>query len=98
MARYAKSLFGMYGGEETAVTLQGENRLVGVVIDRFGKDIALVSVDGDHFEASVNVAVSSQFFGWVMGLGGGVRITGPEPVVRRMRQEVKKLAEQYLQD
>ncbi len=98
MARYAKSLFGMYGGEETAVTLEGENRLVGVVIDRFGKDIALVSVDGDHFEASVNVAVSSQFFGWVMGLGGGVRITGPEPVVRRMREEVKKLAEQYLQD
>ncbi len=98
MARYAKSLFGMYGGEETAVTLQGENRLVGVMIDRFGKDIALVSVDGDHFEASVNVAVSPQFFGWVMGLGGGVRITGPEPVVRRMREEVKKLAEQYLQD
>ena len=98
MARYAKSLFGMYGGEETAVTLEGENRLVGVVIDRFGKDIALVSVDGDHFEASVNVAVSPQFFGWVMGLGGGVRITGPEPVVRRMREEVKKLAEQYLQD
>ena len=96
MAKYAKSLFGMYGGEETAVTLHGENRLVGVVIDRFGKDIPLVAVDGDHFEASVNVAVSPQFFGWIMGLGGGVRITGPEPVVRRMREEVRKLAQEYL--
>ena len=97
MARYAKSLFGMYGGEEADVTLQGEARLVGVVIDRFGKDIPLVPLDGDRFEASVRVAVSPQFFGWVMGMGGGIRITGPEPVVRRMREEVRKLAGQYLE-
>ncbi len=97
MAKYAKSLFGMYGGEETAVTLEGESRLAGVVIDRFGKDIALVPVGDDRFEAKVNVAVSPQFFGWVMGLGGGVRITGPGPVVGRMREAVRKLAGQYLE-
>ncbi|MBR1821038.1 MAG: WYL domain-containing protein [Clostridia bacterium] len=96
MAKYAKSLFGMYGGEETDVTLEGENHLVGVVIDRFGKDIALVPIDEERFEAKVRVAVSPQFFGWVMGLGGGVRVTGPGPVVKRMRAEVQKLADQYL--
>ena len=95
-ARYAKTLFGMYGGEETAVTLQGEAAMVGVVIDRFGKDIPLVPLDGDRFEASVNVAVSPQFFGWIMGLGGGVRVTGPEPVLRRLRDEVQKLGDIYL--
>ena len=94
-ARYAKSLFGMYGGEETLVTLEGENRLVGVVIDRFGKDIALVPVDGDRFEAQVPVAVSPQFFGWVMGMGGGIRVTDPAPVVKQMRAQVHLLAEQY---
>jgi hypothetical protein len=71
-------------------------RLAGVVIDRFGKDIPLVPVEGDKFEAKVRVAVSPQFFGWVMGMGGGLQITGPAPVVKRMREEVKKLAEQYL--
>ncbi len=96
MARYAKALFGMYGGEEADVTLVGEARLAGVVIDRFGKDIPLVPVEGDKFEAKVRVAVSPQFFGWVMGMGGGLQITGPAPVVKRMREEVKKLAEQYL--
>ena len=96
MARYAKTLFGMYGGEEADVTLVGEARLAGVVIDRFGKDIPLVPVEGDKFEAKVRVAVSPQFFGWVMGMGGGLQITGPGPVVKRMREEVKKLAEQYL--
>ncbi len=97
MARYTKSLFGMYGGEETAVTLQGEGRFAGVVIDRFGKDIALLPIGEDRFEAKVNVAVSPQFFGWVMGLGGGVVVTGPGPVVKQMRQTVQTLAEQYLE-
>ena len=95
VARYAKTLFGMYGGEETSVTLVGENRMVGVVIDRFGKDIPLVPADEDHFEARVNVAVSPQFFGWIMALGGSVRITGPGQVVRQMREQVRKLNAQY---
>ena len=95
MAHYAKSLFGMYGGEETSVTLEGDNAMVGVLIDRFGKDIAIVPIDDARFEAKVTVAISPQFFGWIMALGRGIRITGPTPVVRRMRAEVKRLAEQY---
>lgn len=95
MARYTKSVFGMFGGEETAVTLEGENGMVGVVIDRFGKDIPIADVDGQRFEARVNVVVSSAFLGWIMSLGGGVRVTAPATVVRRMREEVRRLAEQY---
>jgi len=95
MARYSKSLFGMFGGEETSVILQGENHMVGILMDRFGKDIPLVSIDENHFEAKVNVAISSQFFGWVMALGKGMTITGPEPVLRKMREEVARLSEQY---
>jgi predicted DNA-binding transcriptional regulator YafY len=92
MANYAKSVFGMFGGEETAVTLEGENRMVGVLIDRFGKDILLVPSDENHFEAKVNVAVSAQFFGWIMALGDGIRITGPGPVVQKMKAEIRRLA------
>lgn len=95
MAHYAKSLFGMFGGEETSVTLEGDNSLVGVLIDRFGKDISIVPIDETRFEAKVTVAVSPQFFGWVMALGRGIRITGPTPVVKKMRAEAKRLMEQY---
>jgi predicted DNA-binding transcriptional regulator YafY len=95
MAHYAKSVFGMFGGEETSVTLEGENHMVGVLIDRFGKDILLVPTDEDHFEAKVNVAVSAQFFGWIMALGDGIRITAPRPVVEKMKAEARRLAAQY---
>lgn len=95
VARYAKSLFGMYGGKETSVTLEGNNDMVGILIDRFGKDIAIVPIDEDSFEANVTVAVSPQFFGWIMALGKGIRITGPAPVVKKMRAEIQRLARQY---
>ena len=95
MARYAKSLFGMYGGEETDVIIEGDNDMVGVVIDRFGKDIAIAQKDADTFEARVTVAVSPQFFGWIMGLGGGVRIAGPAPVVKQMQDEIRRLSARY---
>ena len=95
MAKYSKSLFGMFGGNETAVILQGENQMVGILMDRFGKDIPVVPINEDHFEAKVNVAISPQFFGWIMALGKGITITGPEPVVRKMREEVRRLQQQY---
>ena len=97
-ARYTNSLFGMYGGEETDVTLEADNSMVGILIDRFGKDIWIYPLDDDRFEARVTVAISPQFFGWIMALGKGIRITGPTPVVRRMRQEVQRLSAQYLEE
>ena len=36
MPRYTKSLFGMFGGEEVKVTLEAENGMVGILLDRFG--------------------------------------------------------------
>ena len=95
MPRYSNSLFGMFGGEITRVTLEAENSMVGILLDRFGKDLIILKTDEDHFQTAVNVTVSSQFFGWVMALSGKVKITGPARVVEQMKNEVLRIAEQY---
>ena len=95
MARYSKSVFGMFTGELTAVTLEAEDHMAGVVIDRFGKDISISRTDDHHFQATVNVAVSPQFIGWIVALGRSIRIAGPDAVVERMRDEIRRLTEQY---
>ena len=77
------------------MTLEARNDMIGVLIDRFGKDILITRTDDDHFRTNVEVAVSIQFLGWVMALGDGIRIVGPESVVARMKQEIRRLAEQY---
>ena len=93
---YTRSLFGMFGGEEKKVTIEAANSMVGVMIDRFGKDITIVPVDKGHFQITVTVSVSDQFLGWIIALGEDVKITGPEEIVEQMRQMAKRLAEQYL--
>ena len=97
MPKYTKSLFGMFGGEEQFVTLVVRNDLVGVMIDRFGKDILVIPYDEEHFKTTVNVAVSPQFFGWIMSFGTGMQIISPEPVVEQMKEKIRVLAEQYQQ-
>ena len=96
MAVYARKSFGMFGGEEQSVKIQFENSLVGVVLDRFGKDIIIVPVDETHFSIHVNVAVSDQFLGWIFALGEGAKILAPENVVEKMKLEAKKAYERYL--
>ncbi len=95
LPHYTKSLFGMYGGNETRATIEAENAMVGVLIDRFGKDIIIVPIDEDHFRTVVNVAVSKQFFGWIMALGEGIKITGPDAVVDQMKAEIVRMVRQY---
>ena len=95
MADYAKKSFGMFGGKEKTVKLLVDNRLAGVIIDRFGKDIMLIPADENHFTVNVDVHVSKQFLGWVFSLGEQVKILSPEEVVEQMRGEVKRLVEQY---
>lgn len=92
---YSRGLFGMYGGEALTVTLLCENTMAGPIIDRFGKDVHLVPVDENHFRTRVSVVASEQFLGWVIALGRGVKIIGPDVLVDAMRQEALRLADQY---
>ena len=95
MADYAKKSFGMFGGKEQTVKLLVKNNLVGVIIDRFGKNVILFPTDDEHFTVNVNVHVSRQFLGWLFSLGDGIKIIGPDDVVEQMRSEIKRLIEHY---
>lgn len=95
MGAYARKMFGMYSGEEERVHLVCEKALAGVMIDRFGREVPMTFIDDEHFEIRVDVSVSPQFFGWVFGLGEGVKITAPDAVVRQMQEELKKRYQLY---
>lgn len=92
---YTKKNFGMFAGEEETVKLEVRNRLVGVILDRFGTDIMLVPADEEHFRVNVKVSVSNQFFGWLFGLGDGIKILGPENVKERMKEEIERIQKLY---
>lgn len=95
MARYTTQTFSMFGGEAERLTLEFSNRLIGVVIDRFGKDIPIRKADKEHFRVSVEVVISEQFFGWLFGLGTGARIVSPQSAAERMKKLLEDVKEIY---
>lgn len=96
LPQYSRRLFGMFGGEPVKVTLRCRNDMAGVIIDRFGKDVTIVPAEDGYFETHVEVTASGQFLGWIIGLGEGVKVTGPESMVEAMREEARRLSRQYL--
>ena len=95
MAAYARKMFGMYGGTEEWVRMECDNSFAGVMIDRFGKDVSMIKLDDNRFTVNVEVSVSRQFLAWIIGLGDGVTLVGPENVVEMMKDEIDRLTKQY---
>ena len=93
--QYKQQLFGMFGGERMTVKLLCDNQLVGVIIDRFGKDVIIHKVDEKQFEVTVDVIVSDQFLGWISSLGEGVKVIAPQKVVDRLVVFAKRLLDEY---
>ncbi len=95
IAEFSKKTFGMFAGEEKTVRLLCENGLAGVIVDTFGPDVAIRKEDETHIVARMNIIVSKQFFGWVTGLGNGVKIIGPDDVCKDYKAYIKNILSQY---
>lgn len=95
MANYTNRLFGMFEGEVTKVSLRCPDAMANVIIDRFGNDVQILKGKDGYFTARVEVAVTQLFIGWVMALKG-VQITGPDPVVELVKQQIKEQYELYM--
>ncbi|MBR1862089.1 MAG: WYL domain-containing protein [Lachnospiraceae bacterium] len=91
---YADSTFGMMGGKSENIVLDFPESLVGVVIDRFGKDVSLSFGEDSRLRLRTKVVVSGQFFGWLSGLGTDCVIHSPakvrEDYIRWLKELVKK--------
>ena len=96
LAKYSKMSFGMFHGEPTKVKIAFHKELVGVFLDRFGRDISInPSEKKDWYETYVDVAVSDIFLGWIFGLGPKVQIISPKSVVKQFRTEIEERLQFY---
>jgi len=95
LAKYAQSVFGMFGGEQTTVTIRFSNDLVNPVIDRFGSDIPIIKSDDEHFEARVNVKTSRNFYGWIFSFGEKAKIISPPSAVSEAKNLLNNILNKY---
>lgn len=94
-AKYTKKIFSMYGGEELEVTMLVDNSLVGVIADQFGDDIFIVKENENQFRFTAKISISSQFYAWLFGLKGGVKILSPQKVVDGFKAQLDAVSANY---
>ena len=97
LAEYSQSTFGMFAGEKVMATLSVDNSLVGVIADRFGKNIFITADEENknHFLARVIVNISEQFYGWLFALGDKVKIVSPDEIVNDFNEHLRKVSNLY---
>lgn len=91
---YTRKVFGMYRGREVLVTLECDDSLAGVIIDRFGKNVLFERRDGT-FLVRLKINVSPNFFAWVAGFGKDMRILAPTDVRDEFLNHIKAISELY---
>ena len=96
-ASYAKRVFGMFGGETQRVTFEIDPKMIGVFIDRFGADIPMWKTEKGLFTMA-EVEVSAQFFGWLCGLGGLVKITEPRETAESYQRWLEEIMQKYISE
>lgn len=95
MAEFSKKTFGMFAGEEKTVRLRIENAMVGVIVDTFGTEVSIRPDGNAHVIARMDVAVSSQFFGWLAGLGPRVEIISPDEIRKEYKDYLANIISCY---
>lgn len=85
----------MFGGETETVTLRLPESMIGIVLDRFGREISIRKLEEGVASVKIRVAVSMQFYGWLTGLGREVRILTPEYVKKGYADYLGEIIRNY---
>ena len=79
---YTRDNFRIYDAEKLVpVTLVCENCLIEDLRDAFGKDIKVRFATSGYFMTTVNVCLSTEWYGWVFQRSNAVKIIGPDRAV-----------------
>ena len=98
MRTYTQRVFSMFNGEEQLVQIRFINPLLDTVIDRFGTDgkiVQYVKDDERHFIMTAKLAVSDQFFGWLLGFCREAKLIGGDVVLEQFKAYLDKVHEMY---
>lgn len=91
---YARTNVSMFSGQEKTITVRCKASLVGVLIDKFGTEIAVrQDEDLDFIKVRINVAVSPQFYGWLVGIQG--TIVAPQDQCQNFKNYLYNLLENF---
>lgn len=94
-ADYSAKMFNMFSGETDEVTLLCSLEIREEIMDRFGTKIPLRASDIEHFETTINAAVSDGLVSWIMQYGTDIKVLEPKYLADMVSEKARKIAELY---
>lgn len=95
IGEYTNRTFGMFGGEPRTITLYLPESMIGIILDRFGRETDVRKIDENRVSVRIQAAVSGQFYGWLTGLGNQVGILSPDEVKKEYEAYLREILNQY---
>lgn len=95
IASYKRSLFGMFAGETTDVTLRIHRSLIDTVYDLFGEGVCFLSDGEDTVRFTATVQLSDLFLGWCCSFGDKLQLIAPREVTRHLRAYIDAISGVY---
>lgn len=95
LGAYTKTIFDMYNGQTTSVQLQFDEKLLNVVIDRFGADAHMRAVGPGRIQVSAQVEAGPTFYGWLFQFGPQVKLLSPRQTVEDFTDWCRRTLAQY---
>lgn len=95
LAEYVRGIFDMYRGESVMVTVEASERLLNVIMDRFGREAHVRRGEEGRIIFSASVELSPTFLSWVLGFGRDMRILAPKAAQEAARTLCLEALSQY---
>lgn len=92
IAAFTEQAFKMYGGDLVDITVEFNDKLIGVIQDKFGEDTKIVRTGTNKCVAPIQVQVSPTFWGWIFQFGTDMRILSPETLSDEYKKRASDIA------
>ena len=90
---FRQQAFKMYGGNLEDVVLEFNEKLIGVVHDKFGENTKMIRTAPGKCVASAQVQIAPTFWGWLFQFVGEMRIISPDPLMEEYKKRAKEALE-----
>lgn len=95
LAKNLRATYNMYGGTQVSVVLEMSNKLINVIIDRFGEEIHLNEISEDRFTVRIDVQISPTFWGWLFQFGNEAKVISPKWVAEEAKKQASLILDNY---
>lgn len=93
--QFRTQVFSMFGGKTQKVELEFTEIMINDLFDTFGEEINIRKLDDGKYRTIVPIQISNNFFTWVVGSQGKVKIISPKNVKDEFCAFTEKIKEEY---